>query len=262
MKKTLTYSLIIGLQFFLALGFVFVDRKTTPNKTIVSYNDNLFKMADSVKLLYINDDSVNNVNSDDNADNKDDATNEEEVELVEEPLLDANAKNDVAPAVVEEPEVVPTPAPAEVPFVPVPSGIGNYNSKPEMGFNVTTGNKTYILSGDEFNVVSGVIACETGGNWKSSDESFKNDALAVASVILNRADARGMSPFDVVSQYNQFSCYILYTNNPSDYQYKRSKVINVLNDALGGIRNNNYHNFNGWRSGYKNFIVEGGNRFY
>lgn len=253
MKKTLTYSLIIGLQFFLALGFVFVDKKTTPNKTIVSYNDNLFKMADSVKLLYINDDSVNNVNSDENADNKDDATNEEEVELVEEPLLDANAKNDVAPAVVEEPEVVPTPAPApvpaEVPFVPVPSGIGNYNSKPEMGFNVTTGNKAYALTESEIHIVSGVVACEAHG---------LDDALAVMSVILNRADSAGYpnDPVGVVAQGNgsQFSCY-LTPRSPDTYY-------NVVLDALGGIRNNSYFSFNGWWSGYKNFIVEGGNRFY
>ena len=41
MKKTLTYGLIIGLQFSLACGFMIVDKKMSPNKTIVSYNDNL-----------------------------------------------------------------------------------------------------------------------------------------------------------------------------------------------------------------------------
>ena len=127
-----------------------------------------------------------------------------------------------------------------------------------MGFEVTNGNKTYSLSADEFNIVSGVIACE-------AKENSVDDALAVASVILNRADARGMNPFSVVSQYNQFSCYTHYTNNPSKYQGRRSRYVDsVLNDALSGIRNNKYNSFNcpNCYPAIDHHIVDGGNWFY
>ena len=212
MKKTLTYGLIIGLQFSLACGFMIVDKKMSPNKTIVSYNDNLFKMADSVKLLYAN--------------------------------------NDSASASVEEPEPEPEPAPVVVPApsVPVPSGVGNYNSKPELGFNVTSGNRTYALTDEEIYTVARVVTCEANGS--------RDDILAVASVIMNRADARGITPVQVVAQPYQFSCY-------SSSSWASPLATEIVRDALGGIRNNNYHSFNGWNSMVSNnFIVTGGNRFY
>ena len=146
----------------------------------------------------------------------------------------------------------------------VSDAMSKYVNKAEMGFEVTNGNKTYSLSADEFNIVSGVIACE-------AKENSVDDALAVASVILNRADARGMNPFSVVSQYNQFSCYTHYTNNPSKYQGRRSRYVDsVLNDALSGIRNNKYNSFNCLTciSDIKKkeygggIIVAGGNWFY
>lgn len=210
MKKTLTYGLIIGLQFSLACGFMIVDKKMSPNKTIVSYNDNLFKMADSVKLLYANNDSAS----------------------------------------VEEPEPEPEPAPVVVPApsVPVPSGVGNYNSKPELGFNVTSGNRTYALTDDEIYTVARVVTCEANGS--------RDDILAVASVIMNRADVRGITPVQVVAQPYQFSCY-------SSSSWASPLATEIVRDALGGIRNNNYHSFNGWNSMVSNnFIVTGGNRFY
>ena len=136
--------------------------------------------------------------------------------------------------------------------------MSKYVNKAEMGFEVTNGNKTYSLSADEFNIVSGVIACE-------AKENSVDDALAVASVILNRADARGMNPFSVVSQYNQFSCYTHYTNNPSKYQGRRSRYVDsVLNDALSGIRNNKYNSFNcpNCYPAIDHHIVDGGNWFF
>lgn len=242
MKKTLTYGLIIGLQFSLACGFMIVDKKMSPNKTIVSYNDNLFKMADSVKLLYANNESASEVVNQE-------STSSEEIEK-EEPLVDANSASvnstpNVASASVEEPEPVIT----QTPTVPVPSGIGNYNSKPELGFNVTSGNRTYALTDDEIYEVSRVVDCE-------ANKEYIDDILAVASVIMNRADVRGITPVQVVAEHNQFSCY-----HSSSSATK--KVIEVVRDALGGIRNNNYHSFNSWKSNVSNnFIVANGNRFY
>ena len=75
-----------------------------------------------------------------------------------------------------------------------------YISKPGMGFEVTTDNKTYTLGDGDFNIVAGVVACEASG---------KDDALAVMSVILNRADNNGISPVNVVAAPGQFSCYNL-----------------------------------------------------
>lgn len=247
MKKTLTYGLIIGLQFSLACGFMIVDKKMSPNKTIVSYNDNLFKMADSVKLLYANNDSASEVVNQEN-------TSSEEIEK-EEPLVDANSASvnstpNVASASVEEPEPEPEPAPVVVPApsVPVPSGVGNYNSKPELGFNVTSGNRTYALTDGEIYTVARVVTCEANGS--------RDDILAVASVIMNRADARGITPVQVVAQPYQFSCY-------SSSSWASPLATEIVRDALGGIRNNNYHSFNGWNSMVSNnFIVTGGNRFY
>ena len=140
----------------------------------------------------------------------------------------------------------------------VSDAMSKYANKAEMGFEVTNGNKTYSLSANEFNIVSGVIACE-------AKENSVDDALAVASVILNRADAGGMNPFSVVSQYNQFSCYTHYTNNPSKYQGRRSRYVDsVLNDALSGIRNNKYNSFNcpNCYPAIDHHIVDGGNWFY
>lgn len=245
MKKTLTYGLIIGLQFSLACGFMIVDKKMSPNKTIVSYNDNLFKMADSVKLLYANNDSASEVVNQEN-------TSSEEIEK-EEPLVDANSASvnstpNVASASVEEPEPEPAPVVVPAPSVPVPSGVGNYNSKPELGFNVTSGNRTYALTDDEIYTVARVVTCEANGS--------RDDILAVASVIMNRADARGITPVQVVAQPYQFSCY-------SSSSWASPLATEIVRDALGGIRNNNYHSFNGWNSMVSNnFIVTGGNRFY
>ena len=125
---------------------------------------------------------------------------------------------------------------------------------PEYVATVTRIYRKYIdmalssLNNGDFSIVAGVVACEAAS---------KDDALAVMSVILNRADARGLSPVGVVSQGNgsQFSCYL----HPGD----PSRFASVVMDALNGVRNNNYHSFNGWYSSVSdNYIVQNGNRFY
>ena len=118
-----------------------------------------------------------------------------------------------------------------------------------MGFNVTTGNRTYQLSDADFNVVAGVVACEANG---------RDDALGVISVILNRADSPSYpnDPVGVVSARGQFSCY-LKQGNPARYA-------DVVRDALNGIRNNNYYSFNcpNCSPYIANFIIDGGNWYY
>ena len=75
-----------------------------------------------------------------------------------------------------------------------------YLSVPEKGFNVTLGNKEYSLSTSDFNLLVAVLASESNTNM--------NDALAVMSVILNRADANGVSPINVITAKGQFSGYL------------------------------------------------------
>ena len=77
--------------------------------------------------------------------------------------------------------------------------------------------------------------------------------LAVASVILNRADSRGLSPYQVVAQAGQFSCF---------GHAATASSLAVTRDALNGIRNNSYTSFRGWSSGYSNnYIASPGNRY-
>lgn len=250
MRRTVSNLIVIGLQLLIVgLFFVTIFNKNVKFEKHVStvHNENLNKIATSVSLLFAYEET-------DDADKK-----LEDMTLKELPSIDdveAEAAKKKEEQKVEVKEEVTTPL--------VSDAMSKYANKTETGFEVTNGNKTYSLSADEFNIVSGVIACE-------AKENSVDDALAVASVILNRADARGMNPFSVVSQYNQFSCYTHYTNNPSKYQGRRSRYVDsVLNDALSGIRNNKYNSFNCLTciSDIKKeeygggIIVAGGNWFY
>lgn len=244
MRRTVSNLIVIGLQ-LLIVGLFFVtifnnDVKFEKHVSTV-HNENLNKIATSVSLLFVSEES-------DDKDKKLEDMSLKELPSIDEVEEEAAKKKEEQKS--EEKKEVTTPL--------VSDAMSKYANKAEMGFEVTDGNKTYSLSTDEFNIVSGVIACE-------AKENSIDDALAVASVILNRADARGMSPFGVVSQYNQFSCYAHYTNNPSRYQGRRSKYVDgVLNDALSGIRNNKYNSFNcpNCSPAIDHHIVDGGNWFY
>lgn len=164
----------------------------------------------------------------------------------------------VADSKMEESESqapVQTPAPEQQAPVqqaqPQPAAIttvdaSGYLNKPSMGFQVTTGNKTYPMSQEEFNVVAGVIGCEGSG---------ENDRLAVASVIFNRADT-GSTPYAVVSARGQFSCR---SNVNSRTIALGTKALNAVQN---GIRNNRFYGFNGRYSGYPYYIEDNGNRFH
>lgn len=138
--------------------------------------------------------------------------------------------------------------------------LNEYTSIPELGFNVTLGNKTYDLSLSDYNLLVAVVASESN--------VYKDDILAVMSVILNRADAKNISPIDVITAKGQFSGYLgghylKYMNSDGSLTSNTSFIQEVVSDALNGLRNNNYFSFrSNWVTDYSdNLIVPKGNRF-
>ena len=255
MKKIVSNVLIVSTQLIIGGLFLFMlfSDGNEDKKNVVVKNDNLNKMADAVSELFVADQLENQVNPHDTA--IVDLISEEERRAKEEAEAKAKAEEEArlkaeeeAKAKAEEEARLKAEAEAEAARNVVVVNANGYISKPAAGFNVTTDNKTYTLTDEEFNIVAGVVACEAAS---------KDDALAVMSVILNRADSRGLTPVGVVSQGNgsQFSCYLK--------QGDPSRFASVVTDALNGIRNTDYTSFNGWFSSVSdNYIVSGGNRFY
>ena len=137
-----------------------------------------------------------------------------------------------------------------------------YISLPEKGFNVTLNNRKYNLSNDEYDFFVAVVASESARD--------KDDALAVMSVILNRADIYGISPVDVVKRPGQFAgyldgCYLIYLNSDGSLAEftKKDEIVQAVNDGLSGVRNNNYFSFRSWQSDQysDNYITYRGNRY-
>lgn len=233
MKKIVSDILIVSVQLIvggLFLWLIFSDKEEN-SKFVVINNDNLNRMADATGELFKEDTSL---------------TEEVDSSVIELTSVEEAAKKaqeeEEARRKAEEEEAARIAAEEEARKNAVIEHASGYISKPGLGFEVTTGNRTYSLGEGDFNIVAGVVACEAAG---------KDDALAVMSVILNRADARGLSPVGVVAQAGQFSCY----NHPGD----PNRYASVVTDALNGIRNNNYHNFNNDGLGVK--IVDNGNGF-
>lgn len=253
MKKIASNILIVSTQLIIGGLFLFMlfSDSNEDNKVVVVENDNLNKMADSVSELFVADQLENKVSNDTT---EVDLVSEEERKAQEQAEAEAKAKAEEEARIKAEQEAAAkakaeaeakAKAEEEARRNAIIASANGYNSKPAAGFNVTTGNRTYSLSDGELNTVAGVVACE-GTN--------RDDMLAVASVIMNRADRRGMTPYQVVAQAGQFSCF---GSSPS------SSSLAVVRDALNGIRNNNYNSFNGWYSGVSdNYIASPGNRYY
>lgn len=248
MKKIVLNIFVISLQLLVVALFfmtVFSEKVNITKKVSIVDNENLDKIADSVSLLFIS----------------------EETPLVDNEI--ANVYVDMSSLDEEEQEI-------EENIVTNNSltllNTSLYKSNPDLGFVVTDNNKTYTLSSDEFDLVVAVVAAEY--------EKSIDDALAVISVILNRCESpvwlewAGTSPAMQVVKPNQFEVYstgsylkympggVFYGTN--HYKLAKQAVI----DAFNGIRNNNYYSFRSW--GYitsggdyysYNYIVEGGNRY-
>lgn len=244
MGKIVSNTLIVSTQ--LIVGFLFLvmlfSNENENSKVVMIKNNNLNKMSDSVAELFVIDSPII------------DMTKEELLVSVEEKVV-ISEEEPIEEIVVPETPVIEEVVPpveevvVQQPVVVDPTG---YITNPSVGFNVTTGNRTYSLTDEEFAILASVVNCE-------ANRSSKDDILGVMSVILNRADSPRYpnDPVSVVAAPNQFSCYTGNVSPVSDL------VSGVIRDALNGIRNNNYYGFRSWQSvSYSNnYIVERGNRY-
>ena len=256
MRKIVSNVLVVGTQLVIGGLFLFMlfSDKNENNHIAVVENNNLDKMADAVSELFVVDEQ-NEVKSLDvfkeeeltSANEK--RLEEEDKAKAEEEARIAREKEEAEKLVLEEAEKKKREEEARNASVVDASG---YVSKPAWGFNVTTGNKVYEFSDEEFGILAAVVSCE-------ANKSSRDDVLAVMSVILNRADSSRYpnDPVSVVAAPYQFSCYKGKSITPSD------TVASVMRDALNGVRNNSYYGFRSWQSvSYSsNYIVDGGNRY-
>lgn len=250
MKKIVLNIVVVSLQLLIVGLFfmtVFSEKVNITKKVSIVDNENLDKIADSVSLLFIS----------------------EETPLVDNEIASVYVDMSSLDEKVEE-EKVEENKEENKSLTLLNTSL--YKSNPDLGFVVTDDNKTYTLPDDEFNLVVAVVAAEY--------EKSIDDALAVISVILNRCESptwsewAGTSPAMQVVKPNQFEVYSIgsylkYMPGGAFYgtnHYKLAKQAVI--DAFNGIRNNNYYSFRSWSyitSGgdyYSyNYIVEGGNRY-
>ena len=230
MKKIVSNGLIVSTQLIVGALFLFMlfSDGDENNKVVVVENNNLNKMADAVTELFIEEEVPK-------------ATMV--VEDKEEELLDAKeaakrAEEEAAKKKALEEEAAKKKAAEEAKKKEEEEARKAEEAKKAASVSPSSGNNAYNLSDNDFNVVAGVIACEATGY---------DDALGVASVILNRVDSGSYpnTPLGVVSAPGQFSCYGYYLNNPGRYASKRSSYAdNALRTALSGTRNNSFYSFN------------------
>ena len=248
MKKIVLNIFVISLQLLMVGLFfmtIFSEKVNITKEVSIVDNENLDKIADSVSLLFISEETPL-VDNEIASVYVDMSSLNEEVQEIEENIVTNNSLTLLNTSL--------------------------YKSNPDLGFVVTDNNKTYTLSSDEFDLVVAVVAAEY--------EKSIDDALAVISVILNRCESptwsewAGTSPAMQVVKPNQFEVYSIgsyskYMPGGAFYgtnHYKLAKQAVI--DAFNGIRNNNYYSFRSWSyitSGgdyYSyNYIVEGGNRY-
>ena len=248
MKKIVLNIFVISLQLLMVGLFfmtVFSEKVNITKKVSIVDNENLDKIADSVSLLFISEETPL-VDNEIASVYVDMSSLNEEVQEIEENIVTNNSLTLLNTSL--------------------------YKSNPDLGFVVTDNNKTYTLPDDEFDLVVAVVAAEY--------EKSIDDALAVISVILNRCESptwsewAGTSPAMQVVKPNQFEVYSIgsylkYMPGGAFYgtnHYKLAKQAVI--DSFNGIRNNNYYSFRSWSyitSGgdyYSyNYIVEGGNRY-
>ena len=254
MKKIVSNILIVSTQLLvggLFLLMLFSDNNTD-NSVVIVRNNNLNKMADSVSNLFTEDLAVTNVvdtTTTEELISQEEAAEQERIaqeKAAEEAQAQAKAQEEERQRHEEEQKRKEEEEANKRLTVVDASG---YVSMPNSGFNVTTSNKTYALSDEDFYKVASKVQCESHSN--------KNDILAVMSVILNRADrcyGGNCDPVSVAWAPYQFVCS---ATTPNDL------VVQVVTDALNGVRNNNYTSFRSWHTtGYSdNYIAEGGNRY-
>ena len=253
MKKIVSNVLIVSTQLIVGGLFLFMlfsdSNNNKDSRVVVIENNNLDKMADSVSELFVVDHTVVenlDVYKEEELFDSEQKRLEEEARIKAEEEAQRKAEEEARLAAEEKRK-----AEEEAKQLTVVDASG-YISKPAFGFNVTTDNKVYELTDEEFGILAAVVSCEANKN-------SRDDILAVMSVILNRADSSKYpnDPVSVVAAPYQFSCYKGNSITPNE------TVAQVMRDALNGVRNNDYYGFRSWQStSYSdNYIVERGNRY-
>ena len=250
MRRTVPSLIVIAVQLFIVglfFGTVLNDNVKFDKHVSTIHNQNLFKIADSVSVLF--DGEVIDIN------------NLEPEDMITQDLpsidkIDDSKKEEIKE---EKKEIVSTPL--------VSVDASKYKDDIDMGFKVTEGNKNYTLGDYEFDVVVAVVAGEF--------DKVEDDALGVMSVILNRCDSStwrawaGNSPYLQLIKAGQFEVYfagyyLAYMPGGSQYGTQKYNIAKqAVIDGLNGIRNNNYLGFRAWYvSSYSDkYIVTGGNRY-
>ena len=253
MRKTIAGLMIIASQLLIVglfCGTIFNNDVKIEKHVSTIHNENLNKIANSVSILF-EEEEIPEVPE---------IVKEEDTHLEELPSIDVVKEEKEEPKQkTDEEEIVSTPL--------VSVDASKYNSKEDMGFKVTEGNKNYDLDGNEFDVVVAVVAGEF--------DKTLDDALGVVSVILNRCDNSnwrswaGENPYSQVIRKGQFEVYfagyyLKYMPGGSQYGSEKYNIARqAVVDGLNGIRNNEYLGFRAWHvSSYSdNYIVYGGNRY-
>lgn len=260
MKKVMLNLTVIALQIVIVVMFsisIFHDSIEIKRYVNIAHNDNLDKIANSVSLLFLNEEEV--ISSVEIHEETEIIDIYEEVEL---PSVEGKIEEDII-------EIQNDEEPVSTPLVSL--DVSKYKSNPDLGFVVTDDNRQFELSEEDFNLVVAIVSAEY--------EKSRDDALAVISVILNRCDSprwsnwAGKTPREQVTKPNQFEVYTIksylkYMPDGSLYNTQhRQLATEAVTDALNGIRNNKYESFRSWsyitNGDYYsyNYIVEGGNRY-
>ena len=255
MKKIVSNVLIVSIQLIVGGLFLFMlfSDSNENSHVVVVENNNLDKMADAVSELFVVGQvevkPLDKLKEEELVDSEQKRLEEEaRVKAEEEARLAAEAE---AQRIAQEEAERKAREEEEARQLTVVDASG-YVSNPALGFNVTTDNKVYELSDEDFGILAAVVSCEANKN-------SRDDILAVMSVILNRADSGRYpnDPVSVVAAPYQFSCYKGNSIEPNEM------VASVMRDALNGVRNNDYYGFRSWQteSYSDNYIVDGGNRY-
>ena len=118
--------------------------------------------------------------------------------------------------------------------------VSNYTNNPEAGYTVTTGNMSYGLNTEDYNLLCAVVAAESDGTYDGT--------MSVISAILNRCEDSnfksqfGMDPIAQITATNQFSGYT--SGEFQQYLGNTSGIVHqVVGDALAGVRNHTSCNY-------------------
>ena len=146
MRKTIAGLMIIASQLLIVglfCGTIFNNDVKIEKHVSTIHNENLNKIANSVSILF-EEEEISEVSE---------IVKEEDTHLEELPSIDVVKEEKEEPKQKnDEEEIVSTPL--------VSVDASKYNSKEDMGFKVTEGNKNYDLDGNEFDVVVAVVAGE------------------------------------------------------------------------------------------------------